>query len=43
MIDPVGRWFEVLQYNDKKEMMIANLVETKCLVQYPWPLEITYE
>ena len=28
MIDPVTGWFEVTQYRDKKEMTIANLVET---------------
>ena len=38
IIDPVTWWFEVIQYNDKKAMTIATLVETTCLVQYPWPL-----
>ena len=35
MIDPVTRWFEVIQYSDKKAMMIMNLVETTWLVRYP--------
>ena len=37
MIDPVTRWFEIMQYSDKKLMKIENLVETMWLVRYPWP------
>ena len=43
MIDPVTEWFEITEYNDKKAMTIVNLVETMWLVQYPWPVEITYD
>ena len=43
MIDPVTRWFEVIQYNNKKTMTIANLVETTWLVQYPWLVDIKYD
>ena len=43
MIDIVTGLFEMKQYNDKKAMRTVNLVETKGLVQYTWPLEITYE
>ena len=43
MIDPVTGWFEVTQYNDKKAMTIANLVETTWLVRYTWPVENTYD
>ena len=43
MIDPVTMWFELIQYSDKKLMLIVNLVETTCLVRYPWPVEITYD
>ena len=32
MIDPVTGWFEITQYNDKKVMTIANLVETTWIV-----------
>ena len=32
MIYTVTGWFEITQYNDKKEMMMTNLVETKWLV-----------
>ena len=42
MIDPITDWFEVTQYNNKKVMSIANLVETTWLVQYPFPEEIMY-
>ena len=43
MIDPVTGWFEITQYNDKKAMKIAKLVETTWLVRYPWQVEITYD
>ena len=42
MMHPITVWFEITEYNDRKEMAIANLVETTWLVQYPWPTEITY-
>ena len=42
VIDPLTGWFGVTQYNYRKLMMIANLVETTWLSRYPWPLEITY-
>ena len=42
IIDPVNRWFEIAQYNDKKAMTVVNFVETTWLVSYPWPVEITY-
>ena len=41
MIDPVTGWFEIAQYNDKRAVYIANLVETTCLSRYPRPIEIT--
>ena len=43
MIDSVTGWFEVTQYNNKKAMTITNLVKTMLMVQYPCPLEITYD
>ena len=43
IIDPITWWFEVTQYNNNKAMTITNLVETIWLVQYPWPVEITYD
>ena len=35
VIDPITRWFEVTQNNNKKLMTIADLVETMWLVRYP--------
>ena len=43
MIDHVTGWFEITQYNDKKAMMIAKLVETMWLVRYTWPVETMYD
>ena len=43
MKDPVTGWFGVKQYSNKKAKTIAKLVETTCLVRYPWPVEITYD
>ena len=43
MINPVTGWFEVVLYYDKKEITIANLVETTWLSRYPRPIEITYD
>ena len=42
MINPVTGWFEIAQYEDKREISIANLVETTCLSIYPIPIEIKY-
>ena len=35
VIDPVTGWFEIVQYDDKRAITIANLVETKWLSRYP--------
>ena len=43
MIDVLTRWFEILQYEDKIAITIANLVETTLLSRYPRPIEITYD
>ena len=43
MIDPMTGWFEVVQYDDKSEITIANLVEATWLYRYPRPIEITYD
>ena len=40
MIDPVTVWFEITQYNDKRAILIAKLVETTWLSRYPKPMEI---
>ena len=43
MIDHVIGWFEVVRYDDKKAIIIANLVETTWLSRYHRPIEITYD
>ena len=43
MIYPVTVWFEITQYNDKRAISIANLVEPIWMSRYPIPMEITYD
>ena len=43
MIYPVKLWFEVVQYDDKRAITIAKLVENARLSRYPRPIEITYD
>ena len=43
MIDPVTGWFEISQYENKRVISNANLVETTWLSRYPKPIEITYD
>ena len=43
MIYPVTGWFEITQYNDKRAIAIANLVETTWLFIYPGLMDITYD
>ena len=35
MIVHVTGWFEIIQYDDKREISIVNLVETMWLNRYP--------
>ena len=43
MIDPVTVWFEITQYDDKRAISIANLIETTWLTRYPRPMEFMYD
>ena len=43
MINPVTEWFEIAQYEDKRAISIAKLVETTWLSRYPRPIEIMYD
>ena len=43
MINPVTGWFEIMEYNNKREISIANLVGTMWLYRYPRPIETTYD
>ena len=43
MIYPVTQWFEISQYNDKRAISIADIVETTWLSIYPITIEIMYD
>ena len=43
MIDPASGWFEIHQYDDKRAITIANVVEQEWLLWYPWPTQITFD
>ena len=43
MIYPVIRWFEIMEYDDKRTISIANLVEIMWLYRYPRPMKMTYD
>ena len=43
IINPVTGWFKIAQYDDKRAIYIANLVETTWLSRYSIPIEITYD
>jgi len=43
MIDPATGWFEIHEYNDKKSITVANIVEQEWFSRYPWPTQITYD
>jgi hypothetical protein len=35
MINPATGWFEIKQYDDKKSIKVANIVEQEWLTHYP--------
>ena len=43
MIDHVTGWFKIAQYDDKRAISIADLVETMWPSRYPRTIEITYD
>jgi hypothetical protein len=43
MIDPANGWFEIAQYDDKKSITVANIVEKQWLSRYPRPSLITLD
>jgi hypothetical protein len=43
MIDPATGWFEIHQYDDKRAITIANIVEQEWFCRYPWPTQITFD
>ena len=42
IIDPITDWFEIIQCNYNKVMIIENFVDTMLIVRYPCPVYITY-
>ena len=42
MIYPVTGWFKIMQYDNKRSISIANLVENMWLTRYPIPIDILY-
>ena len=43
VINPITGWFEMAQYNDKRAISIANLVETTWMSRDHRPIEIMYD
>ena len=43
MIDPATGWFEIAQYDDKKSITIANIVEQQWLTRYPLPTQVIFD
>ena len=43
MVDSVTRRFKITQFNDKRLISIADLVETTWMSRYPIPIEIMYD
>lgn len=43
MIDPASGWFEIHQYDDKRSITVANIVEQEWFSRYPWPTQIIYD
>src|SRR5687768_8572378 len=42
MIDPASGWFEIHQYDDKKLIMVANIVEQEWFSWYPWLAQVPF-
>jgi len=43
MIDPATGWFEIKEYNDKRSITVANIVEQEWFCRYPWPTQVTID
>jgi hypothetical protein len=43
MIDPATAWFEIQQYDDKKSITVANIIEQEWFSRYPWPTQVTFD
>jgi transposase InsO family protein len=43
MIDSATGLSEIHQYNDKRSITVANIVEQEWFSRYPWPTQVTYD
>ena len=43
MIDPATGWFEIHEYEDKRSISVAEIVEQQWLMRYPWTTQITFD
>jgi len=43
MIDPATGWFEIAEYDDKRSITIANIVEQQWLCRYPLPTQVIFD
>jgi len=43
MIDPATGWFEIQQYNYRKSITVANIIEQEWFSRYPWPTQVTFD
>ena len=43
MIDPATGWFEIYEYDDKRSITVANIVEQEWFSRYPWPTQVTFD
>jgi transposase InsO family protein len=43
MIDPATGWFEIHEYDDKRAITVANIVEQEWFARYPWPTQIIFD
>ena len=42
-MEPVTRWFKIMQYDNKRVISIAKVVNNTWLTRYPIPMEITQD
>jgi hypothetical protein len=43
MIDPATGWFEIHEFDNKKAITIANIVEQEWFSCYPWPTHVSFD
>ena len=43
MIDPATGWIEIIEYDDKRAITVANIAEQEWFSRYPWPTQIIFD